>query len=95
MCECKELCCRMQKEGLRAAIKALEVPLQSTGAIRTLLSAVSNMLSVYNCLPAQCLIERVAWVHSNIRDAGVCSLYVTECDLVDMLIKELQTFVNS
>ena len=95
ICECnaKEICCKMQKESLRRAIASLKANQYCSNTILAVLSATYNTLAVYKCLPGSCLLERVKWVYDNITP-GNAGLYTSESTKVDMLIAELESFLN-
>ena len=95
ICECnaKEICCKMQKESLRRAIESLKANKNCSNTILAVLSATYNTLAVYKCLPGSCLLKRVKWVYDNITPGNV-RLYTSASTKVDMLIAELEAFLN-
>lgn len=93
-CKCKQICREMQNQGLRCAIKSLIVDQDSTKTILRTLEAIYNSLSVYSCLPGTCLLERVKWVYNSIA-RGNGPLYTSEATKVNMLIKELEVFLDN
>lgn len=93
-CKCKQICCKMQNQGLRCAINTLRARQNNTKTILGTLEAIYNSLSVYSCLPGTCLLKRVKWVYNNIQ-GGNGPLYTSEETKVDMLIKELEVFVDN
>ena len=58
------------------------------------LESIENVLTVYKCLPGTCLQKRVNWVYEHIKP-GSASLYVSEKTKVNMLISELEAFLDS
>lgn len=94
-CECnaKEICCKMQKDSLRTAISSLQQNQNCSNTILRVLEATYNVLEVYNCLPGTCLLKRVQWVYDNITP-GTGSLYTGEKTKLNMLIAELEAFLN-
>lgn len=92
-CKCKQICCKMQNESLRRAIFGLKDNQDNSYAILTTLEAIYNLLSVYSCLPGTCLLKRVQWVYNNIE--GGDGLYHSERIKVNMLISELEAFLNN
>ena len=93
-CKCKQICCKMQNQGLRCAINTLRVHRDNSNTILRTLEAIYNSLSVYSCLPGTCLLERVKWVYDNI-EGGNAPLYTSEGTKLNMLIKELEVFVDN
>ena len=92
-CNTKEICCKMQEESLRNAIAGLKANKNSSNTIRAVLSATYNTLTVYKCMPGSCLLDRVKWVRDNI--TSTWSLCTSESIQVDMLIAELEAFVEN
>lgn len=93
-CKCKQICCKMRNQGLRCAINTLRARQNNTKTILRTLEAIYNSLSVYSCLPGTCLLERVKWVYDNIQ-GGNGHLYTSEATKVDMLIEELEVFLDN
>ena len=92
-CNAKEICCEMQKESLRRAIASLKENQDCSNTILAVLSAIYNTLSVYKCPPGSCLLKRVGWVYNQITPS-LYRLYADESTKVDMLVAELEAFVN-
>ena len=97
MCKCnqKELCCKMQKEGLRVAVEGLKDKKMSSNSVLELLTAIQNLLLTYDCLPSSCLVNRIDEVSKSIIPADFISLTKTERFLVTMLIAELTAFLDN
>lgn len=93
-CNAKEICCKMQKDSLRVAILGLKSNQDCRNTIRRILDATYSVLDVYKCLPGSCLLDRVHWVYKNI-GTGCDRLYKSEQVKVNMLIAELDAFLNS
>ena len=91
--------CKMLKESLRIAINALKRNINSRHCFNTIiiniLESLCNLLQVYSCLPASCLLERVEWVINEI-SANIYSSFSTlstvEILKVKMHIAELEAF---
>lgn len=93
-CKCKEICCKMQRKSLRSAIRGLKIYQYNSNTVKRTLEAIYNLLEVYSCLPGTCLLERVKWVNDNIT-GGNGRLYRSEEIKVDMLIEELEAFLDN
>lgn len=93
-CESKQICCKMQTSSIRRAVRALRLNQGDTYAILKTLKSIYNLLEVYSCLPATCLLERVTWVYQNIVSDDL-RLNKGERIMVNMLISELETFLNN
>lgn len=97
MCKCnqKELCCKMQKEGLRVAIKGLKDRKMSSNSVWELLTSTRNLLQTYNCLPCSRLIRRIESVRDSISTSNSSPLSKREKISVDILIAELTAFLDN
>ena len=93
-CKCKQICCKMQNDGLRKAIDGLKNYQFNSNTILDILSAIYNLLKVYSCMPGTCLLKRVQWVYDNVT-SGNASLYDSEKIKVNMLIAELEAFLGN
>lgn len=93
-CKCKQICYKMQNDSLRCAISGLKNNQNNSNTILRTLEAICNLLEVYSCLPDMCLIKRVQWVYKHV-ERGNAQLYESEKIKVNMLISELEAFLNS
>ncbi len=93
-CNCKQLCIKMRNDSLRIAVSALKANTNNSNTILKILAGIRNSLKVYHCLPCSCLLQRIDYVCKNI-SIGAARLYPSEEAYVDMLISELNAFLNS
>ena len=93
---CKKICCEMQKNALRLAVKELKNSYENIYRVKSILASLVNILKVYECSPYKCLLKRIQWVASNI-DHELFSNVVLSCDRVriDILVAEIEAFLDS
>lgn len=94
-CTGKDICCKMQKEGIRAAIDALRKNVDgvSSNSCYYIIGAIEDLLEGYYCLPRTCLIKRIQRVRKTI-DCRT-ELCKSEKVKVNMLCAELEAFISS
>lgn len=94
-CNCEKICCEMQKNSLRLAVRELKDSYESIHRVQAILSSLTDVLKVYECSPYKCLLTRIQWVSSNLNKNLLGGVVLQDRVKIDMLIVEIKTFVNN
>ena len=93
-CNEKEHCCKLKKDSFEELINVLKDKKSNSNTILKTLEAIVNLFSEYECDSASYFIYRVKQTCKYI-EPGDINLYQQEKTKLNMLIVELEEFLNS